>query len=882
MERFYPAHRSTEPQCFLSGSRSADPSSFDPASRSFCSSTPLYRHYDQKDRALSVIPQCLAQRYQKHSLQSQSCRPMLIHNSFSDNSFEYQSSLRNSVGVHQGWRSMVHQPSDVPTKSCSVDLCQDGYCHNPHTGPSVTRRGSFPPLVTAPASGMMHVIEENNGDRVISTSDEVEEGESYGNTSDVYPLTQNTGSLAGQFGSEQAEVQSLYSWIIKLLPDKSGPCVEGKLREEDDTFWHSSLIAERLNSHLVQTVSGKKYHLMGDMEVEEAVFGGFDEQTVREFVHGFPTHWRDVVDQFFLRIAAKSPDPELSDNDVDNDDISLLEETLTPSEDKHTPEAASVMELKEKVGRPKKVIAKKPVTRARKSGDGKKTPPAKIPPHKNVKKKKIVNEDVVNGDVNLVEETPNPSEDKPITEVKESKKKVGRPKKVIAKLPLTQIKKVDKGKKVSPPTGKSPPKARPSPNSVKVSKRKSATTLLNETEMYTPNGKMIQLDTVQTTRSGRAVKPVVAWYTGQSVSIDPDTNSYVVKYRTQSAESFHKDMAQFFKTRSHVSRKTLNKKEAVKGRKKEKGKENEVTHQSEVTWTKDEVTRFNLIVRKLNQDDPDFWNKIMNYVRTKTIEECQEHFYTAMSSRKRPSKPQNSAKDPKEHEVALTAKRGTLKRKQQLRDLVDHSNKRYQEDLFDGTPYRHHSKIPRLSGDQQDDVFAELSKRNPHMMNKVFTPMTRINMDPVSTKKTPSSGLSADPKINRKDADQYIHKMNIQRRKLGNKKTKQSKDKVKDKTPVPNKKLFGKSDDLQSLLMERCDSDSNHDDSDQESDYYFSEEGDVVGGREWLGDVVRCRFYTRKLFKFMKGKGKFFKEFFITWIPTILWSTLHFIRVYGQ
>lgn len=29
---------------------------------------------------------------------------------------------------------------------------------------------------------------------------------------------------------KQAEVQSLYSWIIKLLPDKSGPCVEGKLR----------------------------------------------------------------------------------------------------------------------------------------------------------------------------------------------------------------------------------------------------------------------------------------------------------------------------------------------------------------------------------------------------------------------------------------------------------------------------------------------------------------------------------------------------------------------------------------------------------------------------------------------------------------------------
>ena len=50
-------------------------------------------------------------------------------------------------------------------------------------------------------------------------------------------------------------------------------------------------------------------------------------------------------------------------------------------------------------------------------------------------------------------------------------------------------------------------------------------------------------------------------------------------------------------------------------------------------------------------------------------------------------------KEPKEPEIGLTAKRGTLKRKQQLRELVDHSNKLYQEDLFDGTPYRHHSKV---------------------------------------------------------------------------------------------------------------------------------------------------------------------------------------------
>ena len=45
-------------------------------------------------------------------------------------------------------------------------------------------------------------------------------------------------------------------------------------REEDDTFWHSSLVTERLESHLVRTVSGKVYQLMGDMDLEEALFGG--------------------------------------------------------------------------------------------------------------------------------------------------------------------------------------------------------------------------------------------------------------------------------------------------------------------------------------------------------------------------------------------------------------------------------------------------------------------------------------------------------------------------------------------------------------------------------------------------------------------------------
>lgn len=38
--------------------------------------------------------------------------------------------------------------------------------------------------------------------------------------------------------------------------------------------------------------------------------------------------------------------------------------------------------------------------------------------------------------------------------------------------------------------------------------------------------------------------------------------------------------------------------------------------------------------------------------------------------------------------TSLTANVGTLKRKQQLRDLLEQQNENYSDDLFDSTPYR--------------------------------------------------------------------------------------------------------------------------------------------------------------------------------------------------
>lgn len=74
-------------------------------------------------------------------------------------------------------------------------------------------------------------------------------------------------------------------------------------------------------------------------------------------------------------------------------------------------------------------------------------------------------------------------------------------------------------------------------------------TLVFFVTVCTPENKLIKLDSVQKTRSGRAVKPVVAWYAGQSISIDPKSNTYILKHRTEFAETFLKDMTTFHKVR---------------------------------------------------------------------------------------------------------------------------------------------------------------------------------------------------------------------------------------------------------------------------------------------------------------------------------------------
>ncbi|XP_076097150.1 uncharacterized protein LOC143067637 isoform X2 [Mytilus galloprovincialis] len=245
-------------------------------------------------------------------------------------------------------------------------------------------------------------------------------------------------------------------------------------------------------------------------------------------------------------------------------------------------------------------------------------------------------------------------------------------------------------------------------------------------------------------------------------------------------------------------------------------------------WSKQEISTLNNAIASIPGDNPSFWEIVAEKVGTRMSEECIAWYYKDVPKSTKKRKVNNTVKP---NEVrTITAGKGTLKRKQQLRDLIEHHNDGYEDDLFDSTPYRNQGnvKVPKLMDESDGDIFEEMSRKHPHLLNKIYTPLTRVHLDPVSEKKTPATSLESPwTNIDRKDADHYIHQLQKRRQMKGRKILEKNQTPVNKKsqktTASPTKNLFGKSFDSQSLFMDDASSSENHDNSDEEADYYFSD-----------------------------------------------------------
>ncbi|XP_038611929.1 mis18-binding protein 1 [Tachyglossus aculeatus] len=102
--------------------------------------------------------------------------------------------------------------------------------------------------------------------------------------------------------SQKKQVIYLKEWLIKVIKNNRAVCLEGKLKNSTDLYWHSNAIEKRLEHNQLQTVSGNIYVLNGTIDTISMKQEGYPYQFIRKFMFGFPENWKQYVDDFLKEL----------------------------------------------------------------------------------------------------------------------------------------------------------------------------------------------------------------------------------------------------------------------------------------------------------------------------------------------------------------------------------------------------------------------------------------------------------------------------------------------------------------------------------------------------------------------------------------------------
>ncbi|NXR80837.1 M18BP protein, partial [Pycnonotus jocosus] len=115
-------------------------------------------------------------------------------------------------------------------------------------------------------------------------------------------------------------------------------------------------------------------------------------------------------------------------------------------------------------------------------------------------------------------------------------------------------------------------------------------------------------------------------------------------------------------------------------------------------WSEKELQKLHRAIAALPKHRSGFWQDVAMAVGSRSAQECQEKFLQEQQgkgSKQQPKKTtagkseqkDNSCLGPAEKkEVVITAKVGTLKRKQQMREFLEQLPKDNHDDVFTATP----------------------------------------------------------------------------------------------------------------------------------------------------------------------------------------------------
>ncbi|KAL5009176.1 hypothetical protein ScPMuIL_014757 [Solemya velum] len=348
----------------------------------------------------------------------------------------------------------------------------------------------------------------------------------------------NTRSRAKQSVTDSAipEKKStpLHLWIIKPLENVQGICVEGKRSPDDDEFWHSGLITRRLGRNLVETQSGSRYQLIHSIQKEDALLAGIPKTVVAAFRQGFPTKWKELVHKMFLMQKKEKEglhsclESESSRQESSGEDNSAVQPPVTDQSQQMSSKNKeyflinwTILPLPNCAGI---------CVEGKKSGSKNDDEFW----HSTAIKTRITNKRLlsVSGSIyNLV----------------------GSMNRGIALEAGFPVAVVDVFTRGFPKYWEDILKEY---HDMQASKRSQQGRLLtpqrqgqslHSKEVSTPTGQLVHLDSLRKTRSGRLVKPVLAWWAGQNVVEDRETGSLGVSYRSTLAKSFLEEFTEDIK-----------------------------------------------------------------------------------------------------------------------------------------------------------------------------------------------------------------------------------------------------------------------------------------------------------------------------------------------
>ncbi|XP_008282233.1 mis18-binding protein 1 [Stegastes partitus] len=84
----------------------------------------------------------------------------------------------------------------------------------------------------------------------------------------------------------------LKKWFLRKNP--KGLFVDG-IHREDNIPWNSNIIVDRISASVLNTVSGRVYILVGKMKID--VVSDFPKWFLKKFVNGFPPNWKELYEK---------------------------------------------------------------------------------------------------------------------------------------------------------------------------------------------------------------------------------------------------------------------------------------------------------------------------------------------------------------------------------------------------------------------------------------------------------------------------------------------------------------------------------------------------------------------------------------------------------